>query len=65
MRKTLVTAAALVLLAGCAAGPDYRKPDTPEPEAFRAVHQDGDFEQAVRDLVAESNDLIKPPEGEH
>lgn len=46
MRRPLTITAALVLLAGCAAGPDYRKPDTSEPADFRAVHQDGDFEQA-------------------
>lgn len=38
----------LVLLAGCAAGPDYRAPATPEPKAFHAEHESGDFPRAER-----------------
>lgn len=37
----------------------------PAPLASRTVTVDGDVEQAIRDLAAESNDLIEPPEGEH
>jgi len=34
----------------------------PAPLASRTVSDDGDVEQAISDLAAESNDLIKPPE---
>ena len=33
----------------------------PAPLASRTVSDDGDIEQAISDLAAESNDLIKPP----
>lgn len=34
MLKVIAMAGALVLLAGCAVGPDYQAPKTPEPDAF-------------------------------
>lgn len=34
MLKVITMAGALALLAGCAVGPDYQTPATPEPEAF-------------------------------
>ncbi|MCG2581570.1 MAG: efflux transporter outer membrane subunit [Marinobacter sp.] len=34
MLKVITMTGALALLAGCAVGPDYRAPATPEPEAF-------------------------------
>jgi len=34
MFKVITIAGALALLSGCAAGPDYQAPTTPEPEAF-------------------------------
>jgi hypothetical protein len=37
----------------------------PAPLASQTVPVDSDVEQAVRDLAAESNDLIELPEGEH
>ena len=37
----------------------------PAPLASQTVPVDGNVEQAVRDLAAESNDLIEPPEEEH
>nr|WP_245835452.1 DUF6166 domain-containing protein [Natronolimnobius baerhuensis] len=37
----------------------------PAPLASHTVPVDGDVEQAFRDLVAESNDLIEPPEETH
>ncbi|KGD65233.1 NodT family RND efflux system outer membrane lipoprotein [Alcanivorax nanhaiticus] len=43
MHKSVWMAAALLVLSGCAVGPDYEKPQTPEPETFSAEHQAGDF----------------------
>jgi len=37
----------------------------PAPLASRTVSDDADIEQAICDLVDESNALIEPPEGEH
>jgi len=34
---TVATAALVLLLAGCAVGPDYRKPEVPMPENFRGA----------------------------
>ena len=36
----------------------------PAPLASRTVSDDGDIEQAISDLAAESNNLIEPSEGE-
>jgi hypothetical protein len=36
----------------------------PAPLASRTVSDDRDVEQAINDLAAESNNLIKPPEGQ-
>lgn len=44
MLKMFVTACALSLLAGCAVGPDYQTPATPEPEAFVAAADSVDKE---------------------
>ena len=35
-KSLLLAAAAAALLAGCATGPDYKRPDTPVPGQFRA-----------------------------
>lgn len=44
--KPITLLAALALLTGCAVGPNYQAPATPEPPAFGAEHQSGDFTQA-------------------
>lgn len=46
MPRLSILLGSLVLLAGCAAGPDYRAPSTPEPAAFHAEHESGDFTRA-------------------
>lgn len=50
MPKLLMTlsAAVLILLSGCAVGPDYRPPATPAPAEFNAPHHDGIFAEAER-----------------
>ncbi|MGD1001305.1 MAG: efflux transporter outer membrane subunit [Candidatus Brocadiia bacterium] len=49
-RKAMAAAAALVmLLAGCAVGPDYRKPETPMPDNFRGA-QASAAAQSLADL---------------
>lgn len=46
MHKSLWLLAALTVLSACAVGPDYEKPETPEPERFSTPHQAGDFSVA-------------------
>lgn len=46
MFKPFMMAGAMVLLAGCAVGPEYQPPTTPEPASFHAKHESGDFTQA-------------------
>ncbi|MCG8393598.1 MAG: efflux transporter outer membrane subunit [Pseudomonadales bacterium] len=57
MRKFLASGA-FVLLAGCAVGPDYEAPATPEPEAFHADHQAGAFSDSEQRFWAGFGDPL-------
>ncbi len=57
MRNAVGLIGGLALLAGCAVGPDYQVPETPEPDSFSAPHASatssttaGDFAQAEQDF---------------
>ena len=39
MLKVITMTGALALLTGCAVGPDYQPPSTPEPEALKSVQR--------------------------
>jgi len=45
MPKFIANLFALALLAGCAVGPDYSRPPTPQPAEFNATHTSGSFEE--------------------
>ena len=63
----------LLAVVGCAVGPDYRKPDVPEPDRFRGAEandprslanlpwwellQDEDLQRLIRTALAENKDL--------
>lgn len=42
MTKTILAIGSAVMLAACAAGPDYRRPDVPQPPAFEAARSPAD-----------------------
>ena len=56
--RNFLASGAFVLLAGCAVGPDYEAPVTPEPEAFHADHQAGAFSDSEQRFWAGFGDPL-------
>ncbi len=72
MSRVSAFVAAVILLSGCAIGPDYQRPDTPEPDTFRdagfsrqsaalakwwEVYQDPALQSLIRSALENNQDL--------
>lgn len=57
-KRRILNLWAVLLLAGCAVGPDYEPPTTAEPETFYAAHQTGDFAATQQQFWAGFDDPL-------
>ena len=58
MYKLLRLIGVLILMSGCAVGPDYREPSTQAPESFHAEHDNGNFDTAEQRFWAGFDDPL-------